>query len=362
MRGGGVSTRCVLEGARGTASARDEDHLDRGGGSATLLVVLITVCLAVLCAGLASVLLVAQNAQRDEDAGRAALRRGDNAVFRLCVDAAGTWIPREFALPAGAGGLVTLPTTTTELPAGPVPGAVPGYLQATVWVPTSAGRRETSVDLESGRDGLDLPRAVIVAERILVAPSRAAPTVSSQQAPVPSPPEPETAPVALMNTAPDGGLPVDWPFTLLAEPWQLDEGTRLRLSGAAAEALTTDASALQGSRGATLRWSARGPEGTAERPAMVVVTGGADLDLTGLGELFGVVVVDGGSAHIEGTTVHGAIYASGALDCGGAGTVVWDPAVYRWARYGSTVRVRPVPGSRGERLVVTSTTVPTAGP
>ena len=261
-------------------------------------------------------------------------------------------------------GVITLPTTTTtQPPGGPIPGALPGYLHATVWVPTPAGQRETSMDVESGRDGFELPLAAVVAERMTLAQGRANPAVSAAESTPALAATGAAAPVVLRDPAPAGALPADWPLAHLVEPWQLDEGTRHRLDGSlSAEALTPEASAQQGPSGAVLHWSAQVSSGTIEHPVVVVVTGGADLDLTGLGELFGVVIVDGGSVRLDGTTVHGAVFVSGTLDCGGTGRVVWDPAVYRWVRYRSTVRVRPVPGSRGERLIVTSTTVPPAGP
>ncbi len=82
----------------------------------------------------------------------------------------------------------------------------------------------------------------------------------------------------------------------------------------------------------------------------MVVTGGADLDAAGLGDVHAVIVCDGGGVFLGGTRVHGAIFASGTVDFGSTGAVLFAPDVVRWAADRSLVRTRLVPGSRRETI------------
>jgi hypothetical protein len=84
--------------------------------------------------------------------------------------------------------------------------------------------------------------------------------------------------------------------------------------------------------------------------ALVVVVGGASLDAAGLGERWGVVVVDGGDVRLDGTLLHGAVFATGSVDLGVSGCISFNPSSVRWATDQALVRVRLVPGSRRETI------------
>jgi hypothetical protein len=83
---------------------------------------------------------------------------------------------------------------------------------------------------------------------------------------------------------------------------------------------------------------------------LVVVVGGASLDARGLGERWGVIVVDGGDVRLDGTRLHGGVFATCTVDFGAGGAVAFSRTVVRWATDRSLVRVRLVPGSRRETL------------
>jgi hypothetical protein len=63
-----------------------------------------------------------------------------------------------------------------------------------------------------------------------------------------------------------------------------------------------------------------------------------------------VIVVDGGGIDLQGTRLHGAVFASGAVDFGSDGAVLFSPAVLRWATDRSMLRTRLLPGTRRETL------------
>jgi hypothetical protein len=81
---------------------------------------------------------------------------------------------------------------------------------------------------------------------------------------------------------------------------------------------------------------------------LVVVTGGADLDARDRGDLYGVIVVDQGSVQLDGTVLHGAVFATGEVALGQTGQILYSPQVLRWATDRSLHRVRLVPGTRWE--------------
>jgi hypothetical protein len=89
---------------------------------------------------------------------------------------------------------------------------------------------------------------------------------------------------------------------------------------------------------------------TPEEPAIVALTGGATLDARDRGDFYGVLVVDGGSVLLDGTVVHGAVFASGAVDLGEMGQVLFAPRILRWAGDRSLKRARLMPGTRWEGM------------
>ena len=51
---------------------------------------------------------------------------------------------------------------------------------------------------------------------------------------------------------------------------------------------------------------------------------------------------------LDGTTLHGAVFATGSVDLGETGRVVYNRPILRWATDRSLGRTRLVPGSRWE--------------
>jgi hypothetical protein len=87
-----------------------------------------------------------------------------------------------------------------------------------------------------------------------------------------------------------------------------------------------------------------------EAPALLVVCGGASLDAGGRADVYGVIVVNDGGILLDGTRLHGALFASGTVDFGTDGVVVFSRSTLRWATDRSLNRARLVPGTRQETL------------
>ncbi len=116
---------------------------------------------------------------------------------------------------------------------------------------------------------------------------------------------------------------------------------------------------LQGSRGQVvalagplaLLAAGEGAAGSGRSGAaavLVLLTGGADLDARDLGDLYGVLVADDGSIRLDGTALHGAVFAGRTVDLGCSGQVAFSRAALRWATDRSLVRARLVRGTRTE--------------
>ncbi len=105
---------------------------------------------------------------------------------------------------------------------------------------------------------------------------------------------------------------------------------------------------LEGGPGTTVRLPLGAGGASADEPILAVVTGGATLDLTGLGDLFGVAVANDGGILLDQTTIHGAAFATYALDLGTTGQIRFSRYILRWATDRSLVRTRLVPGTREE--------------
>jgi hypothetical protein len=209
--------------------------------------------------------------------------------------------------------------------------------------------------VERGRDGVDLPLAGLVAESVAYAPDRLTPWLEMDGG---------TAAGGLFSAR-----PVAWLVRVPRAPlvgaglqigtlegaWQLDIGWRSLCIGPAEEAGPrgvaggTRLAIVQAREGTTSPWP-EGVAGTAAEPVLVLVVGGGSLDARGLGDLYAVLVVDGGGVRLEGTRVHGAVCASGTVDLGGDGQVLFAPRSVRWAADRSLVRTRVVPGSRRETI------------
>lgn len=106
---------------------------------------------------------------------------------------------------------------------------------------------------------------------------------------------------------------------------------------------------IQGEKGRTVELP-QGWGAPADDPALLVLTEGARLDARGRGDVYGVIVADGGDVSLDGTTLHGALFATGTVDFGVVGEVVFCRAILRRATDGSLVRTRLVPGTRQETI------------
>jgi hypothetical protein len=85
-------------------------------------------------------------------------------------------------------------------------------------------------------------------------------------------------------------------------------------------------------------------------PCLVILAGGANLDARNFGEFYGVIVVDDGSVQLDGTVVHGAVFASETVSLGDSGEILFSPAVLRWATDRSLRRTRLVPGTHSQSM------------
>jgi len=120
------------------------------------------------------------------------------------------------------------------------------------------------------------------------------------------------------------------------------------LSGRQGQKLVLSETVFGASGGGTAETDGPVPGWSAQSPLLVLVTGGADLDASALGDIYAVLVVDGGSISIDRTTVHGAVFATEDLDVGASGLVLFSRSVLRWATERSLTRARLVLGTRWE--------------
>jgi hypothetical protein len=280
----------------------------------------------------------------DIDSGLAALRDGTFETW-----GPSQWVPVDSETATLAGRLVQIEEGQDWV------------LRAEVGNGQILSRAVTSVLVERGRDGLDLPAAALVAARVSCMEGRSTPWLATE---VVDRGVESSAGTGTVTATADGasdarsavGFGGRWAcaslvgsgcsLDQLSSPWSLSDGWRDSLS--AGQGFGPRVMVLEGQAGEMLS----APEGldasTKEHPVFVVVIGDADLDLRASGELWGVVVVDGGSVMLEQTVVHGAVYAGDSVDFGYSGQVVFNPRVWRWATDQSLVRVRLVPGTRQE--------------
>jgi len=117
-----------------------------------------------------------------------------------------------------------------------------------------------------------------------------------------------------------------------------------------AVAPSTRTAVLTAPHGRTMHIPGELGRGAVNAPILVVVKGGADLDARALGDLYGVLVVDEGSVFLDGTTLHGAVFATDAVSLGETGCLLFSRPVLRWATDRSLTRARLVPGTRWEGM------------
>ena len=315
-----------------------------------LFVLFICIAIAVLAQTLSAVVICADRTRDAEVQGRRLMAEKDRALTGVRQELLSAWASRGWS--TAAGGQQSVESAVADLPASG--GRV---LAATTRHTSAASPVAVSAWVERGSDGFDLPLAGLVAGSATWTAGRASPWFGVDDA--------DTAgsdadgadgrPAGWFGTAPqEAVVGPDVTLGVLATPWRLDEGWR-RLceeqTAARADGLAPGSTAcfLTGREGSAVRlplgWGA-----TADAPTLVVVTGGASLDATGRGDLYGVIVVDGGSVSLEGATVHGAVFATGTVDFGSRGEVRYSPTILRWATDRSLVRTRLVPGSRRETI------------
>src|SRR5660397_151139 len=203
--------------------------------------------------------------------------------------------------------------------------------------------------IESAKDGVDLPRVPVVAGSVTS-------SGSTEQARIMSVMEPpaEQPSVAAVTGAPptEGVLGEGIIWEQLPRPWGLDEVTRGWLQGESwlngrcrpAERTVI----LAGSPGQYVQPLPQAISNDPSSPALVMATGGVTLDVQGRGDIYGVLVSDGGSIALDGTRLHGAAFATRDLRLGTSGSVRWDPQALRYATDRSLVKLRLMPGSRYE--------------
>jgi hypothetical protein len=326
----------------------------QGPEAGSILILVLFVCLAVAVSvqALSTVVLCAQRAVADESSGRARVTERDEALAALRQEALTRW--------------ETLPWTVVKTEPKPVEGRVAELTGGEGWVmkatarhaPT-ASRLMTSGWLEKGRDGIDLPLAALVAGTVAAAPGRESPWLGIDAvAPPEGPGEQTDAPVTGVGSSIVGYLRVipsepgvgeGCSLVALDPEWRLDPGWRA-LAAADAVAPGPDVTVLTGTSGQTVILSPESGGLAPDSPCLVLATGGMTLDARGRGDVYGVLVVDDGDILLDGTTVHGAVFASETFDVGETGCVLFCRTILRWATDSSLCRVRLVPGTREEGM------------
>ncbi len=314
-------------------------------GSALLLVLLLCLGSALLITSLAAVLLCCERAVADEKEGRARLSEKDVILSALAQQAGATWEAKDWSeVGSGQGALDTVDDGQGWL------------LKALARQDPSISHITVSALVERGRDGIDLPLAAAVAASVSTPVGRTKPWLESDNGDGQAS---DQAACYLQGPIDSSLLGPGCAAGNISNQWRLDPGSVELLSaiGLVGGAGLEDGLAvhpalgvlvLEGGPGTTVRLPA-GTRGTsAEEPAFVVATGGATLDLVGLGDLFGVAVANGGTIMLDQTTLHGAAYATETLGMGTTGQIRFSRNILRWATDRSLVRVRLMPGTREE--------------
>lgn len=335
------------------------------GESGSVLLLLLFTCLAVavVVQALCAVTLCLQRAAHDEAMGRTRLSERDHTLASIRAALLHSWafiVPSQWRAEDGAGGL-------SQGGAEEVAELDGWLMKATVSHDPTQSRAVVSVLAERGRDGMDLPMAAVVAGNMTAAAGRKtcwleladggeggdgiAPSGDAAHCYLAQPPtEPLFEPGCVLHP--------------LESPWRLDpgwaafapaEGHAQSGAGVVSPGVSHVAAGertlwLRGDSGqtVTLPFSELTAGWSAAEPLLAVLVGGADLDARGLGALHGVLVVDGGSALLEGTVLHGAVFATDEVALGETGQVVFSRKTLRWATDQSLHRVRLVPGTRWE--------------
>ncbi len=317
---------------------------DRGQqGSALLLVLFVCLAVAVAIQTLATVVLCADGALLDESVGRSRATEKDGALAIVCAQKLASWQPLPWATTAYAANEVQARVSAID-------GGLGWLMRADVRQVPEVSPVVSSAWLERGRDGIDLPLAALVAKKVVLDPERVSPWLEVDP-PLPEPAAGEwaadvTAIAHLVELPAVAALGEGCLVTESSGEWRLDDGWRLVGRGCTAP-------------GEGMFWSSAAPgeivglpdesDGqSADAPILIVISGGGDLDMREHGDLYGVVVVDGGSLLLEGTVLHGAAFVTGTATLGTRGSLRYCRPILRWATDRSLRRVRLVPGSRSE--------------
>jgi hypothetical protein len=358
---------------------------ERQAGSALILVLFACLATAVVLQSLCTVLVIAERALVDESVGRERLGEKDQALALLRQQALTSWQPTEWTdINVREGGGGSAGEALGEGVVEELPDSGGWLMSATVRQDPSISRLTAAAWLERGRDGIDLPLAAVVAETVTATVGREIPWVEME----------DGGTVGVGDTGAASGAVVHVVRPLLeplfgegcttanlAASWRLDAGwanldpvvgaTELAI-GAGGMSLVGGTAAPAGAAPTTAEPPAVAPGPgvlwlsgrfggseilpadvgglTLESPMLVVLTGGATLDARDRGDLYGVIVVDDGSVLLDGTTLHGAVFATKTVNLGDSGRLLYSRSILRWATDRSLNRVRLVPGTRSEGL------------
>jgi hypothetical protein len=326
-------------------------------GSTLLLVLFACLAVAVVVQTLTAVLVCAERTAVDESSGRQWWAEKEEGLRWLRGQASLSWTSLGWQeMPGGPEDLEgSLEAVASEAGAG-------WLMEAAVRQP-AVSRMTVYARAERGRDGIDLPLAALVAGEVVTPGERTEPWLEAGSSQRP-------ARAFVVRTPAGAGLGPDCVLATLDKAWHLDDGWRRLAEQWVEWTRVPDASVsggivsgraggvapgprvlvMSGGPGQTLSLGGEADHLDPLAPVLVVVVGGAALDLRGRGDLCGVVVVDGGGVLLDGTRVRGAVFVTGVVDVGRTGGVVFGSDVLRWAADRSLSRVRLVPGSRRETI------------
>lgn len=312
-------------------------------GSAVLFVLMVCLGIAVAVQAVTMVVLCARGALLDESRGRTRVEQTEAGLFLLRDSLSQDWLPRAW------GELDATALPGTEGQATELDGSEDWVMAVSAASPADGAAILLSAWVEKGRDGVDLPVAALVAQRVVCGYGRTSFWLEVDTAGEEEEGEVDHTAVAYLGEEPAGPLVGDGCVLLpLTGQWELDEGWRTELGQD--HVLSSRVKVVQCERGEVVSLPRAWSASSEDEPLMVVVLGGGVLDARGAGEMWGVLVVDEGSLMMEDTILHGAAIVSGEVDVGGTGTIRYASSVLAWARESSLLRVRLVPGSRREGI------------
>jgi hypothetical protein len=323
--------------------SRGERRLGLGeSGSALVLALFACLGVAVAVQTLFVVVVCGERALSEELTGRKQLAVRDEGLASLRLRTLETWEATPWETAGSEPNVVSGRVEEIEDGAGWV-------LRGEVSLDAAVSRMMTSAWLERGRDGLDLPLAALLASSISTSPERVSPWMEVETE--------ESCDVMPEGTVGEAmGYVVDPPqdqllgagcsLVQLCKPWRLDPGWSLLDSQS--PCLGEHATVMAGEEGDTVTLPRDVAGSGPADPFVILVSGGAVLDARRQGELYGVLIVDDGSVLLDGTVLHGAVFASGDVDVGENGCIVFSRCVLRWATDRSLDRARLVPGTRWE--------------